>query len=228
MNIGKGGIGLEYNQQQSISVEREFNSPFQKMLKMFTLTILVSFIGTLAGIGVPPALFIPLIFVELGMLVFAFFIRRKKKAIGYGFVFTFAFISGITVYPTVAYYSTIGGFSIVNTAFLVTTAIFAGLTLYAYKSKRDFSFLGGFLLMGLITLIGFSVIGLFVGGYGGAMGTTIAIGGTIIFSGFILYDISRYKQGLTEEMIPLAVLNLYLDFINLFLYVLRLLGLSRD
>ncbi|MCL6456874.1 MAG: Bax inhibitor-1 family protein, partial [Gorillibacterium sp.] len=129
---------------------------------------------------------------------------------------------------TIAFYSKTGGFSLVNTAFLVTAGIFAGLTAYAYYSKRDFSFLGGFLFMGLITLVGFSVIGLFTGGFGGTLGMGIAIGGTLIFSGFILYDISKYRSGLTDEMIPLAVLNLYLDFINLFLFVLRLLGLSRD
>lgn len=220
---------MELDQRQAtVGYEREFNTPFQRMLRLFTLSILISFLGTLAGIAVPPPLFIPLVIVEVAMLVSAFFIRKRKKAITMKFVFIFAFISGITLYPTVAYYSAAGGFSLVNTAFLVTTAIFAGLTAYAYYSKRDFSFLGGFLVMGLIALVGFSVIGLFTGGFGGTLGTGIAIGGTLIFSGFILFDISRYKNGLTEEMIPLAVLNLYLDFINLFLYVLRLLGLSRD
>ncbi len=209
-------------------MEREYNGSFHKLLRMFTLTILVSFIGTLAGMFVPPALFMPLVVVEFIMIISAFVIRRRKKAIGYPFVFSFAFLSGITLYPTVAYYSTQGGFSLVNTAFLVTAAMFAGLTAYAYYSKRDFSFLGGFLVMGLITLIGFSVVGLFTGGFGGSLGLAIAIGGTLIFSGYILYDISHYRQGLEEEMIPTAVLNLYLDFINLFLYVLRLLGFSRD
>jgi len=209
-------------------MEREYNTSFHKLLKMFTLTILVSFIGTLAGMFVPPDLFLPLVVVEFVMILSAFFIRRRKKAIGYPFVFAFSFISGITLYPTVAHYSTIGGFSLVNAAFLITTAMFVGLTAYAYYSKRDFSFLGGFLIMGLITLIGFSLVGLFTGGFGGSLGLGIAIGGTLIFSGYILYDISHYKHGLEEEMIPIAVLNLYLDFINLFLYVLRLLGLSRD
>ena len=78
-------------------------------------------------------------------------------------------------------------------------------------------------------LIGFSLIGLFTGGFGGTLGSFIAAGGVLIFSGFILYDISQYKHGLPDEAIPLAVLNLYLSFINLFLYMLRLLGiLSRD
>ncbi|MEO3946194.1 Bax inhibitor-1/YccA family protein [Gorillibacterium sp. CAU 1737] len=219
---------MDFEQQQSIGYEREYNSSFHKLLKMFTLSILVSFLGTLVGMFIPTILFIPLVVVEFVMIISAFFVRRRKKAIGYPFVFSFALISGITLYPTVAHYSAQGGFSLVNTAFLITALIFGGLTAYAYYSKRDFSFLGGFLVMGVITLIGFSVIGLFTGGFGGTLGLGIAIGGTLIFSGYILYDISHYKHGLEEEMIPFAVLNLYLDFINLFLYVLRLLGFSRD
>lgn len=206
-----------------------YNAPFHKLLRMFTLSILVSFIGTFVGMFLNPALFIPLIIVELIMLVAAFFIRRRGKAIGYGFVYTFCFISGITIFPSIAYYTSIGGASIVTTAFLMTGIMFAGLTAYAYYSKRDFSFLGGFLTVGLLVLIGFSLIGLFTGGFGGTLGLMIAAAGVIIFSGYILYDISQYKYGLPDEEIPLAVLNLYLDFINLFLYLLRLLGiLSSD
>ncbi|WJH36805.1 Bax inhibitor-1/YccA family protein [Paenibacillus sp. CC-CFT747] len=208
--------------------EREYNSSFHKLLRMFTLSILISFLGTLAGTQVPPALILPLIVVEFIMLISAMFIRRRKKSIGYLFTYAFCFISGITLYPTIAYYASTGGAGIVTSAFVVTTVVFAGLTLYAYLSKRDFTFLGGFLMIGLLALVGFSLVGMFTGGFGGTLGMTLAFFGVVIFSGYILYDISQYKHGLTEEMIPLAVLNLYLDFINLFLSLLRLFGLSRD
>ncbi|PYI50043.1 Bax inhibitor-1/YccA family protein [Paenibacillus flagellatus] len=222
-------MNLEQHQSVSDTGQSTYNAPFHKLLRMFTLSILISFVGSFVGMFVPPALFIPLIIVELVMLVAAFFIRRKGKGIGYGFVYTFCFISGITVFPSIAHYTSIGGPSIVTTAFLMTGIIFAGLTLYAYYSKRDFSFLGSFLTVGLLVLIGFSLIGLFTGGFGGTLGLMIAAFGVIIFSGYILYDISQYKHGLADEDIPLAVLNLYLDFINLFLYLLRLLGiLSSD
>lgn len=206
-----------------------YNAPFHKLLRMFTVSVLISFVGTFVGMYVPPALFIPLVIVELIMLVAAFFIRRKGKAVGYGFVFTFCFISGITIFPAIAHYTSIGGTWLVSTAFLLTGIIFAGLTAYAYYSKRDFSFLGGFLTVGILVLIGFSLIGLFTGGFGGTLGLMIAAFGVLIFSGFILYDISQYKHGVPDEEIPLAVLSLYLSFINLFLYLLRLLGiLSSD
>lgn len=221
---------MEYQSRpQATDVEREYNAPFHKLMRMFTISILISFIGTAIGTFVPPALFIPLVVVELVMVVSAFWIRRGKKAIGYPFVFAFTFISGVTLYPTIAHYANIGGNSLILTAFTVTTAGFAALSFYAYFSKRDFSFLGGLLTVGIVALIGFSLISLFTGSIGGAVGMGIAVIGVLVFSGYILYDISNYRQGLTEEMIPLAVMSLYLDFINLFLYVLRLLGiLSSD
>lgn len=209
--------------------QADYNAPFHKLMRMFTISILISFIGTAIGTRVPPALFLPLVVVELVMVVSAFWIRKGKKAIGYPFVFAFTFISGVTLYPTIAHYANIGGTSLILTAFTVTTAGFAALSCYAYFSKRDFSFLGGILTIGLVTLIGFGLVSLFTGGFSGGLGLGIAVLGVLVFSGYILYDISRYKQGLTEEFVPLAVMSLYLDFINLFLFVLRLLGiLSSD
>lgn len=218
---------MDMERQQSYTGEHQstYNAPFHKLLRMFTLSILVSFVGSFIGMFIPPALFIPLIILELVMLVAAFFIRRKGKGIGYGFVYAFCLISGITIFPSIAYYTSVGGPSLVTTAFLMTGIIFSGLTAYAYYSKRDFSFLGGFLTVGILVLIGFSLIGLFTGGLGGTLGLIIAAFGVLVFSGFILYDISQYKDGLADADIPLAVLNLYLSFINLFLYLLRLLGI---
>lgn len=221
---------MDMEQRQTVAeMERPYNTSFHKLLRMFTLSILVSFIGTYVGMEyVPPGWIIPLVVVEFIMLISAFFIRRNKKAVGFGFVYTFCFISGITIFPAIQYYANVGGASLVNTAFLLTVVIFGGLTLYAYYSNRDFSFLRGFLMVGLFTLIGFGLVELFTGGFGGTLGLGISVMGVLIFSGFILYDISQYKHGIAEEMIPLAVLSLYLNFINLFLYLLRLLGYSRD
>lgn len=218
-------------QDRSIGTRMEsaYNAPFHKLLRMFTLSILISFLGSWVGMYTPPALILPLVVVELVMLIAAFVIRRRGRSIGYGFVYAFCFISGITIFPSIAYYASAGGSSLVSTAFLLTGIIFGGLTVYAYYSKTNFSFLGSYLTVGLLVLIGFSLIGLFTGGFGGTLGLMIAAGGVLIFSGYILYDISQYRHGLPDEAIPLAVLNLYLDFINLFLYLLRLLGiLSRD
>jgi FtsH-binding integral membrane protein len=221
---------VNIEQRQTVAgIESSYNTSFHKLMKMFTLSVLVSFIGTWVGMEYVPAAFIlPLVIVEFIMLIAAFFIRRKGKSVGYGFVYTFCFISGITLFPAIVHYLALGGAQLIQTAFLLTVIIFGVLTLYAYYSKRDFSFLRGFLLVGLLALIGFSLVGMFIGGFQGPLGLMIAFGGVLIFSGFILYDVSQYRHGLPEEAIPLAVLGLYLNFINLFLYLLRLLGFSKE
>lgn len=205
-----------------------YNASFHKLMRMFTFSVLISFLGTALGSTLPVAIFLPLIFVELIMMISAFFIQRRGKAIGYGFVFAFTFISGITIYPVVANYAGHYGATMVMQAFIITGAMFAGLSLYGYYSKRDFSFLRGFLMVGLIALIAIGVIQIFTGSFGGPMGLLISFAGIMIFSGFILYEISQYRQGLEDKMIPLATLSLYLSFINLFLYVLRFLGILSD
>lgn len=223
---------MDYGHNETLTqqTERTYNTSFHKLMRMFTLSLLVAFIGTAVGIAfIPPALILPLTVVEIGMLIAAMFIRRKGRPIGYFFLFTFVFISGITLFPAINYYTAVGGASLVNTAFVLTVAIFAGLSFYAYYSKRDFSFLRGFLVVGLFALIGFSIVGIFLPAlHTGTLGLTIGFFGVLIFSGFILYDISQYKHGVPEEMIPLAVLSLYLSFINLFLYLLQILGILSD
>lgn len=209
--------------------ENTYNASFHKLMRMFTLSVLISFVGTVVGMKyVPTALMIPLTLVELGMLVFAYFLR-KRKAVGYPFVFIFCFISGITVFPAISHWAFVGGAALIKNAFLLTVLLFAGLTLFAYYSRKDFSFLRGFLMAGVLALIGISIVGMFTGGFGGPVGLVIAFAGIMIFSGFVLYDISQYRYGLPEEAVPLAVLGLYLNFINIFLYLLRFLGiLSED
>lgn len=218
------------NHTMTGQAEQSYNHSFHKLMRMFTISLLVAFLGTAFGMTfLPPWLVLPLVVVEIGMLVASIFIRRRGKPIGYGFVFTFVFISGITLFPAIQHYTAIGGQGLINSAFILTVAIFAGLSLYAYYSKRDFSFLRGFLMMGIFALIGFSIIGIFVPGMStGTLGLTIGFFGVLVFSGFILYDISQYRHGVADEMIPLAVLGLYLNFINLFLYLLQILGILSD
>lgn len=198
------------------------------VLRTFAFSLAIAFIGTMAGVFVPPALFLPLSILEFAMLIVAFFIRRKKM-MSYSFLYIFTFISGITTYPIVAYYtSTVGG-GVVIMAFATTSVVFGGLSLYASKTKRDFSFLGGMLMAALLALIAISIFNFFVQLNSTAM-LAFSFIGVLVFSGCVLFDISRMKQhGVTAEEVPLMALNLYLDFVNLFINILRIFGiLSSD
>lgn len=195
-----------------------------RVLPMFFLSLLFALIGTIVGTQVPAQFFLPLMVIEIGMLLAAMFMRKRR--VGYTFLYLFTFISGITFYPVLAHYTAGIGGNMVMAAFGVSTLAYGATALYAWKSKADFSFLGGFLMVGLIALVGLSLWNLFLP-LGGTMYLGFTLLGIFIFIGFTLYDISNIaRHGVPEEMVPMAVLNLYLNFINLFLFVLRLFGIN--
>ena len=110
-------------------------------------------------------------------------------------------------------------------ALISTIVIFFVLGTIGWKTKKDLSFLSGILIAFLIALIIVSIFGLFVPDTS-ILHWIITIAGILIFSTFILYDLNIIKNKQWElEDVPLLALNLYLDFLNLFLYILRLFGL---
>ena len=92
------------------------------------------------------------------------------------------------------------------------------------RTERNFLNIGSILFGALLILILASIVGIFV--QATILQTAICAGGIFVFSGYVLYDIQVMKSGyLTEDDVPRMVLNLFLDWINLFLYILRLIGL---
>lgn len=199
------------------------------VMRTFALSLAIAFIGTMTGVFVPPALFLPLVIVEVVMLLSMFFLR-KRKAISYTFLYAFTFISGITLYPAIAHYVATAGANVVLNALGTTTVVFAGLAIYATKTKRDLSFLGGMLMAALLALIAISIFNIFWPLSSTGM-LAYSFIGIMVFSGYVLFDFNRMKHyGVNPDEVPLMALNLYLDFINLFLYILRFFGVlsSRD
>ena len=119
-------------------------------------------------------------------------------------------------------------------AFFATAAGFAGLSLYGYTTKRDLSAFGTFLIIGLVGIIVASLVNMFLNS--GPLGLVISVLGVLIFAGLTAWDTQKtkamysYVAGTPEEgrVKIMAALNLYLDFINMFLFILRLFGSSRN
>jgi uncharacterized protein len=204
------------------------NEHLPAVLRAFALSLAIAVIGTMTGTFVPDSLFLPLVFLELGMLIFAFFLR-KRKAISYTFLYVFTFISGITTYPIVSHYLALSGANVVISALGTTAIVFTGLAVYATTTKRDLSFLGGMLMAALLALIAISIFNIFWPLSSTGM-LAFSFVGVLVFSGFVLFDFNRMKHyGVSAEEVPLMALNLYLDFINLFISLLRIFGiLSSD
>jgi FtsH-binding integral membrane protein len=227
--MGKNLYNQNYRGEKKIMYATTAGSYMPSVMKTFALSLGIAFIGTMLGVYIPPALFLPLVILELALLIGALFLR-KRKGISYSFLYLFTFISGMTTYPIVAHYLAIAGASTVIMAFGTTAAVFSGLAIYASTTKRDLTFLGGMLFAALIALIAISIFNMFWPLSSAGM-LAFSFVGVMVFSGYVLYDFNRMKQhGVTPEEIPLMALNLYLDFLNLFVNILRILGIlgSKD
>ena len=114
--------------------------------------------------------------------------------------------------------------------FLITAATFAGMSLYGYTTRRDLSGMGSFLFMGLIGIIIASLVNIFLAS--SAMAWVISVLGVVIFTGLTAYDTQKIKEmyfaadevAVMGRKAIMGALSLYLDFINLFLMLLRLFG----
>ncbi|MYM56578.1 Bax inhibitor-1/YccA family protein [Thalassovita mangrovi] len=165
------------------------------------------------------------------IMVFAFgaAINRLSAAGAQTFFYVFAAVMGLSLSWIFVAFT---GFSIAQ-VFLVTSISFAGLSLWGYTTKKDISGWGSFLIMGLIGIIVASIINIFLGSP--AIMFAISIIGVLIFAGLTAYDTQNIKttylahahHGDSEWLGKAAImgaLNLYLDFINLFMMLLQLLG----
>jgi hypothetical protein len=175
-----------------------------------------------------------LLIANLG-LVFALsiLITRLNPVVALGMFFVYALLNGLTLGVIVtAYASGDTGASGVVTAFLGASAIFAGAALYGAVTKRDLTSLGGILFMGLIGLVVVSLVQVFLFPGSGPLNFAIGVVGVLIFTGLTAYDVQRIKSGQMaglnkDSASVMGALALYLDFINLFLMLLRIFGSNR-
>ncbi len=161
-----------------------------------------------------------------GALVLVWFVlpRMANSANGIWLVFAITGLLGFGLGPLLnVYLSLPSGPEIVGTALGGTGAIFLGLSGYALMTRKDFSFLGGFLLTGFIVVLLAALANIFLAIP--ALSLTISAAVILIMSGFILYDTSRMVNG-GESNYLLATISLYLSMFNIFIHLLHLLGFA--
>jgi FtsH-binding integral membrane protein len=142
----------------------------------------------------------------------------------------FALLMGLSLSTIFVVYT---GESIAAT-FFATAAAFAGLSLWGYTTKKDLSGFGTFLIMGVVGLLVASIINWFL--QSPALYYAVGFIGVLVFAGLTAYDTQRLKEQYAHvrgtewagKAIILGALELYLDFINMFLFLLRFLGAARD
>ncbi len=168
--------------------------------------------------------------VMLAPLGFVFFLSARIHAMSFGTAqlcfWLYAAVMGVSLSYIFAAYT---GESVVR-VFLITGVTFGAMSLYGYTTKADLSKWGSFLIMGVIGLVIASLVNLFM--QSSALQFAISVIGVLVFTGLTAYDTQRIKEvyyagddsDTMGKKAIMGALNLYLDFINLFMMLLSLLG----
>ena len=163
------------------------------------------------------------------VMAISFMIERMSPATALGLFMLYAALLGVFLSTIFIQYT---GASITR-VFFISAASFGALSLYGYTTQRDLSAFGSFLMMGLIGLLLAMVVNIFWPN--GMLGFIISVAGVLIFAGLTAYDTQKIKEmydanedgTVTGRKAVMGALTLYLDFINLFLFMLRLIGDRR-
>ncbi len=205
--------------------EAKIVSFVKQTYKLFAASLMAGAVG--AYVGIPMAVTLaawhwPIFFLAIGLLIGLHF-AKHTPGLNMVLMFAFTFTTGIMIAPLLSsVLSMSGGGAIVGNAFMMTSVIFGAMSFYAIKTTKDFTTFGKPLFIALIVIIGFSIVNIFLGSP--LMGVIISAAVVLLFSIFIIYDTQALMNGMFETPIEGAI-ALYLDFFNIFVNLLQLLGI---
>ena len=151
--------------------------------------------------------------------------KKPEFPLNIGLVLLFNFVMGVVISPLIYIYGRAQP-GLITQAAVLTLGAFGILTLYAFVSRRDFSAWGSFLTVGLWVLIGTSLLNLF---FRNEMASTWLAGVTVLlFSGMLVFDTWRLRNHYGPDEYVGAAVQIYLDLLNMFLAILRILGNRRS
>ncbi len=198
--------------------------------QLFAASLLAASVGAYVGLGFAAtiaSMYFVFVILEF-VFLFGLFAAKKKAGLNLLLLFGFTFLSGLTLAPLLTSILGLnGGGGIIANAFMLTTVAFGSLSVFAMNTKRDFSTMGKMLFVTLIVIVVAGLINIFL--RSPMMQLVIASISSILFSAFILYDTQNILKGKYETPIEGAI-ALYLDFLNLFISLLQILGFlgSKD
>jgi len=177
-----------------------------------------------------PLMFI-LMLAPLGLvMLLSFGINRLSAAAAQGIFWLYAGLMGLSL-STVFLYFQMGSIARV---FFITAGTFAAMSLYGYTTRRDLAQMGSFLFMGLIGIVIASLVNMFIAS--SALQFAISVIGVIVFTGLTAWDTQQIKEmyyeadghEIASKKAVMGALRLYLDFVNLFMMLIQLVGVRRD
>ena len=238
MTMDPGAIYQSAEFQQELGIQRTFMA---RVFGWMTIGLLITALTALTFAGTPalqkaifnnPAIAIGMLvfYVVIG-LGFGFIVRSIPSPVAMALFVVYSIITGVVfstlfhVYTSASIYGT----------FFITAGMFGTMAAIGYTTKRDLTSMGSILIMALVGMIIASIANIFIAN--SALYWLISFAGVVIFTGLTAYDVQKIKQAYANGEFGSRAYNnsavfgaflLYLDFINLFLYLLRFLGNRRD
>ncbi|AXH10982.1 hypothetical protein CP960_10680 [Malaciobacter halophilus] len=208
----------------------ELMSFLKATYQLFAGSLLAATAGAYIGLDIASIIAGPVMWilfaVELALIFFVIPRVKHTPGVNLAVLFAFTFITGLTIAPLLAaIFAMPSGASIVGQAFLMTAVAFGGISMFAMTTKRDFSSMGKFLFIALIIMIVAGISNIFI--QSSMFQLVIASAGALLFSAFILYDTQNIIRGGYDSPVE-AALSLYLDFFNLFVSLLQILGIMNS
>ena len=214
-------------QQESLAERSVRSSLMAKVMWLLASSVAVAVVGAWVGNRLlSPALWTVMLLVEIG-LVLAVRAWHEVEGLNVGLLYACTFTTGLTLGPTIGYYVAAGQGDAVTYSLAITGLLFCGLGGLAWITKTDFSGWQGYLMAALTGLLVVSVGNLVLGS--SLLHGAINYFGILLFSLYVVYDVQRTKSGEnTMGNAVLLTLEIYLDILNLFLFILSLLGSGDD
>jgi len=201
------------------------NKVIRSTYQLLSMTLLFSAFAAYLSIAMQASQGMGLVATIAGIVMLWFVLpKTANSASGIPVIFAITGLLGFGIGPMVAYYLAVNP-SIVMTALGGTGVIFLALSGYALTTRKDFSFMAGFLMVGMFVIIGASLLNIFLGIPALSLAMNAAV--VMIMSGFILYETSSIIHG-GETNYIMATASLFLSILNLFSALLHLLGAMND
>ena len=234
-NYNDNGYQTAVQAENELSLQRYVAAVMRRVYGKMTLGLLVTAITSLLVVSSPAALGLLfstraaiwiLFAVEIGLVIYlSARIDKLSSGVATLLFFLYSALNGVTLTPIFLVYT---GASIAK-AFFITTGMFGAMTIFGYVTRQDLSKIGSFLMMALFGLIGCLLVNLFW--QNTMFELLISFAGVLIFVGLTAWDTQAIKRMCAEadssmvgKVATMGALTLYLDFINLFIYLLRIFG----
>jgi len=226
-----GGYTQKTYQQTHENTIVNINEFVKRTYQLLAGSLIAGAVGAYVGMGFVSSMINPvsggLTFTYWGavilefILLFGLFAAKNKTPLNLILLFAFTFMTGFTLAPTLAMFIAKNMGYVIGEAFGLTAVAFFALTIFAMNTKRDFTTMGKMLFIALIVMIVAGIANIFL--HLPMLQLAIAAVGAVVFSLFILFDTQNIIRGNVSSEIEAAV-SLYLDFLNLFISLLQILG----